>query len=135
MFGLGFDPVRATDGGRYTCLINNRPKPDAVIKMSVLGESFILRGVLDPRMGSNGWGGGREEKIPLGNRVVSRVGGVSAAFEIQFNSSLLIPGPGFGLAGLLLLTQSRRIISLREGEARCMKFSQILPSHPTLPRI
>ena len=61
MFGLGFDPVRATDGGRYTCLINNRPKPDAVIKMSVLGESFILRGVLDPRMGSNGWGGGREE--------------------------------------------------------------------------
>ena len=39
MFGLGFDPVRATDGGRYTCLINNRPKPEAVIKMSVLGKS------------------------------------------------------------------------------------------------
>ena len=53
MFGLGFDPVRSTDGGRYTCLINNRPKPDAVIKMSVLGKS-ILRGGLDPRMGSNG---------------------------------------------------------------------------------
>ena len=59
MFGLGFDPVRATDGGRYTCLINNRPKPDAVIKMSVLGKS-ILRGGLDPRMGSNGSGGGLE---------------------------------------------------------------------------
>ena len=60
MFGLGFDPVRATDEGRYTCLINNRPKPDAVIKMSVLGKSNLnpMRSRLDPGMGSNGWGRG-----------------------------------------------------------------------------
>ena len=63
MFGLGFDPVRATDEGRYTCLINNRPKPDAVIKMSVLGKSNLdpTRSRLDPGMGSNGWGGGKRE--------------------------------------------------------------------------
>ena len=62
MFGLGFDPVRATDEGRYTCLINNRPKPDAVIKMSVLGKSNLdpTRSWLDPGMGSNGWGRGEE---------------------------------------------------------------------------
>ena len=73
---------------------------------------------------------GREgdwKKIPLGNRVVSRARGVSAAFEIQFNSSPLIPALGFGLAGLTLPTQSIRIISLRGGEARCMKFSYSLP--------
>ena len=65
MFGLGFDPVKATDEGRYTCLINNRPKPDAVIKMSVLGK-FILdptRSRLDPGMGSKSVGeGGKEEE-------------------------------------------------------------------------
>ena len=74
MFGLGFDPVRATDEGRYTCLINNRPKPDAVIKMSVLGKFNLdpTRSRLDPGMGSNGWErGGR--KILLRNKVVSRV--------------------------------------------------------------
>lgn len=38
MFGLEFDPVRPVDVGRYMCLINNRPKPDAIIKMNVLGE-------------------------------------------------------------------------------------------------
>ncbi len=38
MFGLEFDPVRPVDSGRYMCLINNRPKPDAVIQMNVLGE-------------------------------------------------------------------------------------------------
>ena len=64
MFGLGFDPVRATDEGRYTCLINNRPKPDAVIKMSVLGKFNLdpTRSRLDPGMGSNGLGGGEKEE-------------------------------------------------------------------------
>ena len=64
MFGLGFDPVRATDEGRYTCLINNRPKPDAVIKMSVLGKSNPdpTSSWLDPGMRSNGLGGGEKEE-------------------------------------------------------------------------
>ena len=39
MFSLAFSPVRAEDEGSYTCLINNRPNPDAVIKLKVLGES------------------------------------------------------------------------------------------------
>ena len=67
MFGLGFDPVRATDEGRYTCLINNRPKPDAVIKMSVLGKFNLdpTRSWLDPGMGSNGlvWEEGKRRKV------------------------------------------------------------------------
>lgn len=38
MFGLEFDPVTAKDQGKYICLINNRPLPDAVIQLSVLGK-------------------------------------------------------------------------------------------------
>ena len=64
MFGLGFDPVRATDEGRYTCLINNRPKPDAVIKMSVLGKFNLdpTRSWLDPGMGRIWLGRGKKEE-------------------------------------------------------------------------
>ena len=40
MFGLEFDPVTAKDAGRYLCLINNRPLPDAVIQLNVLGNGF-----------------------------------------------------------------------------------------------
>ena len=38
MFALAFDPVNDKDEGRYLCLINNRPLPDAVIKLNVLGK-------------------------------------------------------------------------------------------------
>ena len=38
MFSLAFAPVASEDKGRYSCLINNRPSPDAVIKMNVLGK-------------------------------------------------------------------------------------------------
>ena len=38
MFALAFDPVTDKDEGKYLCLINNRPMPDAVIKMNVLGK-------------------------------------------------------------------------------------------------
>ena len=38
MFALEFDPVAASDKGQYLCLINNRPIPDAVIKLMVLGK-------------------------------------------------------------------------------------------------
>ena len=66
MFGLGFDPVRATDEGRYTCLVNNRPKPDAVIKMSVLGKFNLdpTRSRLDQEWNGVefGWRGGKEEE-------------------------------------------------------------------------
>ena len=37
-FSLSFNPVQPRDEGRYTCLINSRPKPDAVIKLKVLGK-------------------------------------------------------------------------------------------------
>ena len=40
MFSLAFDPVKSSDQGRYSCLINNRPQPDAVIKLKVLGKSI-----------------------------------------------------------------------------------------------
>ena len=38
MFSLAFSPVNRRDLGRYTCVINNRPQPDAVIKLHVLGK-------------------------------------------------------------------------------------------------
>ena len=38
MFALAFDPVLDKDEGRYLCLINNRPLPDAVIQLNVLGK-------------------------------------------------------------------------------------------------
>lgn len=38
MFALAFDPVTDQDEGKYLCLINNRPMPDAVIKLNVLGK-------------------------------------------------------------------------------------------------
>ena len=38
MFSLEFDPVTAADSGNYKCLINNRPNPDAVIDLNVLGR-------------------------------------------------------------------------------------------------
>lgn len=38
MFALAFDPVTDKDEGKYLCLINNRPLPDAVIKLNVLGK-------------------------------------------------------------------------------------------------
>lgn len=38
MFALQFDPVTDKDEGKYVCLINNRPLPDAVIKLNVLGK-------------------------------------------------------------------------------------------------
>ena len=41
MFALAFDPVNDRDEGRYLCLINNRPLPDAVIKLNVLGKSML----------------------------------------------------------------------------------------------
>ena len=40
MFALEFDPITAEDKGQYLCLINNRPIPDAVIKLMVLGKFF-----------------------------------------------------------------------------------------------
>ena len=42
MFSLEFDPVTAKDQGKYLCLINNRPLPDAVIHLNILGKTSIL---------------------------------------------------------------------------------------------
>ena len=43
MFALEFDPITAKDDGKYLCLINNRPLPDAVIHLNVLGKCFKKR--------------------------------------------------------------------------------------------
>ena len=42
MFGLAFNPVFDRDEGRYLCLINNRPVPDAIIKLNVLGKLGLI---------------------------------------------------------------------------------------------
>lgn len=34
-FALHFHPVTADDSGYYVCLVNSRPKPDAVLKLTV----------------------------------------------------------------------------------------------------
>ena len=38
LFALEFDPVTSLDAGRYKCLINNRPSPEAMINLKVLGK-------------------------------------------------------------------------------------------------
>jgi hypothetical protein len=43
MFALQFDPVTDQDEGRYICLINNRPLPDAIIKLNVLGRNSFAK--------------------------------------------------------------------------------------------
>ena len=42
MFALEFDPITASDKGQYICLINNRPIPDALIKLMVLGKTIYI---------------------------------------------------------------------------------------------
>ena len=42
MFALEFDPITASDKGQYICLINNRPTPDALIKLMVLGKIIYI---------------------------------------------------------------------------------------------
>ena len=37
-FALHFHPVTAEDSGEYSCLVNNRPKPEAIVKLVVQGE-------------------------------------------------------------------------------------------------
>lgn len=38
-FALHFQPVTAADSGRYSCLVNNRPRPEAVVALVVQGPS------------------------------------------------------------------------------------------------
>lgn len=37
-FGLSFHPAKAEDSGDYVCLVNSRPKPDAVVRLIVQGN-------------------------------------------------------------------------------------------------
>ena len=38
-FALHFRPVTAEDSADYSCLVNNRPKPEAIVKLIVQGKS------------------------------------------------------------------------------------------------
>ena len=40
-FSLSFSPVRPEDAGGYSCLVNGRAEPDAVITIRVIGEEEI----------------------------------------------------------------------------------------------
>ncbi|KAF5274564.1 hypothetical protein FQA39_LY07176 [Lamprigera yunnana] len=37
-FGLSFHPAMADDSGDYICLVNSRPKPEAVVRLIVQGD-------------------------------------------------------------------------------------------------
>lgn len=37
-FGLSFHPAVAEDSGNYICLVNSRPKPDALVRLIVQGD-------------------------------------------------------------------------------------------------
>ncbi|KAK4871888.1 hypothetical protein RN001_016012 [Aquatica leii] len=37
-FGLSFHPAMAEDSGDYICLVNSRPKPDALVRLIVQGD-------------------------------------------------------------------------------------------------
>lgn len=39
-FALFFHPVTSVDSGDYYCLVNNRPMPEAIVKLMVQGESL-----------------------------------------------------------------------------------------------
>lgn len=41
-YSLQFHPVTAQDTGEYTCLVNSRSMPEAVISLIVHGESFLF---------------------------------------------------------------------------------------------
>lgn len=41
-FALEFHPVIAEDSGEYSCLVNNRPRPEAIVKLIVQGKKFFL---------------------------------------------------------------------------------------------
>jgi receptor-type tyrosine-protein phosphatase gamma len=38
-FSLHFHPVTAEDSAEYSCLVNNRPKPEAIVRLIVQGKS------------------------------------------------------------------------------------------------
>ena len=38
-YALHFRPVVAGDSGEYLCLVNNRPLPEAIIKLTVQGSN------------------------------------------------------------------------------------------------
>ena len=40
-FALHFHPVTAEDSAEYSCLVNNRPKPEAIVKLVVQGKKNI----------------------------------------------------------------------------------------------
>lgn len=37
-YGLSFHPAAGEDSGDYICLVNSRPKPDALVRLIVQGE-------------------------------------------------------------------------------------------------
>lgn len=37
-YGLSFHPADGEDSGDYICLVNNRPKPDALVRLIVQGK-------------------------------------------------------------------------------------------------
>lgn len=37
-FALHFHPVTAEDSAEYSCLVNNRPKPEAIVRLIVQGK-------------------------------------------------------------------------------------------------
>ena len=41
-FALHFHPVTAEDSAEYSCLVNNRPKPEAIVKLVVQGKTTVL---------------------------------------------------------------------------------------------
>lgn len=41
-FGLHFHPVTAEDSAEYSCLVNNRPKPEAIVRLIVQGKADLL---------------------------------------------------------------------------------------------
>lgn len=48
-YALQFKPVRHHDGGEYSCLVNERRRPDAVIHLIVQGKRCVLIRLRDER--------------------------------------------------------------------------------------
>ena len=53
VFGLSVDPVSAGDSGDYLCLVNNRRRPNAVVRLLVQGKPTLWRPGHGPQIASS----------------------------------------------------------------------------------
>ena len=91
VFGLSVDPVSAGDSGDYLCLVNNRRRPNAVVRLLVQGKPTLWRLGHGPQIASS-----RERR--LGGRATKVFSSRMAMRRRQRKPSMDYTGENFGWA-------------------------------------